>query len=148
MHDAVLQAHEHQAYPFDKLVDLLGVKRDPSRAPIHQVVFNLQNNPTWGPMELDAEPSAPPLDAHSRTAKWDLNLALLGGAEGMAVSMEYCTALFDRSSIAAMIARFAHILEAVAADSSLRLLDIPLGPTSAPGRADGAAGEDADTFSF
>src|SRR5262249_54837762 len=37
------EAYEHQAYPFDRLVDELDLQRDPSRSPMFDVVVVMQN---------------------------------------------------------------------------------------------------------
>ncbi len=60
--EAALGAFANQDYPFDRLVDTLQVQRDPSMAPLVQVLFNLVNAPIgdiqlyglkWEPFEVD-----------------------------------------------------------------------------------------------
>jgi non-ribosomal peptide synthetase component F len=147
VNDAVLDAHEHQAYPFERLVDLIGANRHHDRAPVYQVVFNLQNNPTWGSFALDDPRTAAMPQAHSGTAKWDLNLTMIGGASGMFASIEYNNDLFVGDSIARMADRFLRILAAVQQDMAIALLAIPLdgetGTLTPPAEAD-----HADDFDF
>jgi Condensation domain len=147
IHDAVLDAHEHQAYPFERLVDLIGANRRHDRAPVYQVVFNLQNNPTWGAFVIDDPSTASTPQAHSGTAKWDLNLTMAGGASGMLASIEYNKDLFAHDSIARMADRFLRILAAVKQDMAMTLLAIPLdGDSATPGRP--AEADDGDDFDF
>ncbi|WP_244251328.1 condensation domain-containing protein [Bacillus amyloliquefaciens] len=40
---AALEAYEHQDYPFEELVERLGVQRDMSRNPLFDAMFILQN---------------------------------------------------------------------------------------------------------
>jgi Condensation domain len=123
---AVLDAHEHQAYPFERLVDLIGANRHHDRAPVYQVVFNLQNNPTWGAFVMDDPSTASSPQAHSGTAKWDLNLTMAGGAAGMLASIEYNKDLFAHDSIARMADRFLRILTAVRHNMAMTILAVPL----------------------
>jgi hypothetical protein len=126
VNDTVLEAHDHQAYPFDRLIALVGADRRHDRTPVYQVVFNLQNNPTWDSLAIeDLGTSAMP-QSHSGTAKWDLNLTMAGNASGMIASIEYDKQIFAAASVAQMAARFSQILAAVQRNTALTLLDIPL----------------------
>jgi hypothetical protein len=46
VHDSVLDASEHQDYPFEKLVDLVRPDRSLVQSPLFQTAFILQNTPT------------------------------------------------------------------------------------------------------
>lgn len=147
VNDTVLEAHDHQSYPFDRLIALVGANRRNDRAPVYQVVFNLQNNPTWGSLVIDdLGPGAMP-QSHSGTAKWDLNLTMAGDTGGMLASIEYNSQLFAAGSVAQMASRFSQILTAVQKDTTIALLDIPLeGSGSVPTANAGADG--AGDFDF
>ena len=131
INNTVLDAHEHQAYPFERLVDLIGANRYDDRAPIYQVVFNLQNNPTWSAFALDDLSAVSAPKAHSGTAKWDLNLTMAAGISRMLACIEYNTDLFAADSIAGMADRFLRLLAAVGQDIHKPLLGIPLDGESA-----------------
>ena len=95
--EGVLEAFARQDVPFEKLVEELRPVRDPSRSPLFQVLFSLQNTP------------APPLCApglvlepeilENRTAKLDLSLLVVDGGPPMAATLEYSTDLFDAATV-------------------------------------------------
>jgi hypothetical protein len=139
--EVTLAAYDHQDLPFEKLVEELAPERDLSHTPLCQVVFNLQNAPTWA----RAEGGLPAIAPHSGTAKFDLNLTMSETAGGLQGAFEYNTDLFAEPTIARMRDHLAIILEAVAADPGVHLLDIPL----QAGRAASAAPADAsESFAF
>ncbi|HEU0079345.1 MAG TPA: condensation domain-containing protein, partial [Longimicrobiaceae bacterium] len=122
--DASFAAFAHQDLPFEKIVEELKPERDPSRPPLFQVTFALQNAPG------DAMES-PGLEwggwrAEGRTAKYDLSLVLVDVPEGLAGILEYNTDLFERATAQRMIAQLRTVLEAVAADPAVRVGDLPL----------------------
>ncbi|MEP6932459.1 MAG: amino acid adenylation domain-containing protein [Nitrospirota bacterium] len=72
--EACLEAYAHQETPFEKLVEVLQPRRDVGRAPIFQVMFDLQNAPS---SELDVQSlEFLPLEVDSRTAKFDLSMTV------------------------------------------------------------------------
>src|SRR5215467_7408855 len=72
--EGVLQAHDHQDVPFEKLVDALQPKRDRSHTPIFQVMFAFMNTPEQA-MQMP-ETSLLTLKYESRMAEFDLTLNL------------------------------------------------------------------------
>ncbi|MCP5052936.1 MAG: hypothetical protein GY940_37555, partial [bacterium] len=69
---ASIRAFEHQDYPFDALVEKLNMQRDPSRNPVFDAFFILQN------MAVDETGTGTlkliPHDVEFKTAKFDLSL--------------------------------------------------------------------------
>ena len=79
VHQVVLQAHENQEIPIEKIVERLFKERDPSRNPLFQVMFSFHDSPVPN-MEL------PGLRGdyrviHNGTAKTDINVVCLPRAE-------------------------------------------------------------------
>ncbi|MDB4970229.1 MAG: tycC2 [Myxococcales bacterium] len=107
-----LGGYAHQAVPFERLVDALGVERDLSRNPLFQVMFILQNAPL-GQLEL-AGLTLEPLLLESNTAKFDLTLSIEERGDELAGSFEYATDLFDARTVAQMAQRFEMLLAQIA----------------------------------
>ncbi|AFE10581.1 Long-chain-fatty-acid--CoA ligase [Corallococcus coralloides DSM 2259] len=107
--DDALGAYAHQHLPFEKLVDALQVERDPSRTPLLQVLFALQNAPA-SQLQLP-DVTVTPLTLDTRTSKFDLFLALEESSDGLVGTLEYATALFDAATIVRMADHFHRLLE-------------------------------------
>ncbi len=125
-----LDALEHQALPFEKLIAELQVERVPGYPPLYQVVFNFQNasliesdNPS-AEGETLAQGDFPLV--HSMTSKVDLNLTITQNGSSVSGGVEYNTDLFDPATIHDMLAHFKMIAETIAADPSIPLMDIRL----------------------
>ncbi|MFO0758294.1 MAG: non-ribosomal peptide synthase/polyketide synthase [Byssovorax sp.] len=119
-----LGAYAHQEVPFERLVQELSPGRDLSRAPLFQVLFSLQNAPGEA-LEL------PGLDRRSwgvenTTSKFDLSILLAEGDQGIFGSVIYSLDLFDAATIDRWIGHLQILLEALAADPSLPVGDLPL----------------------
>ena len=119
-----LEAYEHQDLPFEKLVEELRPERDPSRSPLFQVMFVLQNMPRTA-LEL-AGVTVTPLEVDSGTAKFDLTLSMAEAAGALAATLEYNTDLFDHDAIERMVGHFRILLEGIVANPEQRLSELPL----------------------
>jgi hypothetical protein len=125
-----LDAFEHQALPFEKLVHELNVERVPGYPPLYQVVFNFQNasliessNPLAEGETMNNEDFP---FVHSNTSKVDLNLTVTQNGSRISGGIEYNTDLFERETIENMMSHFRIIAENIVADPSIPLMDIPL----------------------
>jgi non-ribosomal peptide synthase protein (TIGR01720 family) len=98
-----VDALSNQDVPFEKLVDELGVERSLSWSPVFQVMFISQQARPAPALPAGLQVETIP-GTETGTTKFDLTLAIAEREDGLAVSLEYDTALFD----AATIERFAN----------------------------------------
>lgn len=122
--EVTLGAYEHQDVPFEKVVEDLQPTRTSSYATLFQVMFELQNVPLAA-QEL-AKLTVSPVEIENATAKFELSLCLREGVQGLSGYLEYNTDLFEASTIERFVGHFQKLLEAVVADPSQRIADLPL----------------------
>ncbi|WP_030675466.1 amino acid adenylation domain-containing protein, partial [Streptomyces rimosus] len=119
---ATLAAYEHDALPFDHLVEELNPRRSLARHPLFQVMLAWQSVPDAA-FALGPRATARMTAVPSGTAKFDLTLNAgeqPGG--GIGGFFEFRTDLFDRATVQALADRLTRLLTA-AADTP----DTPLG---------------------
>src|SRR5262249_40917660 len=123
--ETVLQAFANRDVPFERVVDAVQPRRDPSRPPVFQVNFLYQRDFVQ-PFEasgltLTAIPSVSP------GAIYDLNFFLVERAEGLRASCEYNTDLYEAGTIRRLLRQFQTLLEGIDAAPGRRLSQLPLG---------------------
>jgi amino acid adenylation domain-containing protein len=132
-------ALEHQEYPFARLVQRLRPARDPSRSPVFQAMFTLQQGHGTDTAKLtafamnvagsrlpwaDLTIESVPLEQH--IAQFDLSLTV-GEVEGrLHATFDYCTALFDADFVRTMARSFEELLRGAVATPSCPLGELPL----------------------
>ncbi len=104
-----LEAYAHQDLPFEKLVEELKPKRDLSRTPIFQVVFNLQNSPMPN-LEIP-DLKIIPLQIDSGVSQFDLSLMMIKAEGQYNCTVEYNSDLFTPATIKRMFDSFQLMLE-------------------------------------
>ncbi len=119
-----LSAYAHQDLPFEKLVQELHPERDMSRSPLFQVMLVLQNAPQQA-LELPGL-TLSVFETKSRTAKFDLMMTIVEGADGLTGELEYDTDLFDAITIKRMLGHFQTLLQSVVAQPDQRLAEYSL----------------------
>lgn len=122
--EVTLNAYNNQDVPFEKLVEVLHVERDPSRSPLFQVMFVLQNMELELPVMDGLTVEAAAIDA--ATAKFDLRLTLYDKQDGLSGNVEYNTDLFEAATISRLLAHYRNVLEAVVRNPGLRLSEVPV----------------------
>ncbi|MDB5370363.1 MAG: non-ribosomal peptide synthetase, partial [Roseomonas sp.] len=116
-------AISHPAPPFDELVGIAGVARDPSRSPLFDVMVTL------------AEPTAPlmlpmldvtPLTGIEDSAQFDLTFRFQRDAAGLSLDIAYATDIFGESRIARIAGWLLALAQAATTDPERPLAQLPL----------------------
>jgi len=136
----VTSALEHQAWPFDHLVDELQLPRDTSRSPLFDVVVVMQNH------------EAPALDLDGATvrewpvetglAKFGLTFEFAETAQGLDGVLEYNTSWFEPATAARMVGHLQALLASAGRTPHRAVSELPIdGPGADAGsrRLRGAA---------
>jgi amino acid adenylation domain-containing protein len=122
--EVALQAYVHQDLPFEKLVEELKPERTLSHMPLFQVLIAFQNAPepklTLPALELQDFSLA------GQTAKFDLSLYIGESNEGLRLTFEYNTDLFNPSTIEQLARHFETLLAGIVANPDQRINDLPL----------------------
>ncbi len=135
--EVTLGAYTHQDLPFEKLVEELNPPRSLSNTPLFQVMFSFLDTPMT---ELEiAGLHFRPIDAHNKSAKFDLNVVVVTPVEQrvslqvdgparheVTVLWEYNTDIFDESTIVRLSSHYRNLLEAILSDAKTRVSDLPL----------------------
>ncbi|MBT6277027.1 MAG: amino acid adenylation domain-containing protein, partial [Chromatiales bacterium] len=112
--DTAVAAYQHQAYPFDLLVEEVSTHRDVGRNPLFDVMVLLAQSDTDFTSVTDLDVSA--FSVESRESRFDLTFAF-GVAKGtLGLSLEYCSELFDRDWIEHVVKHLRTLLRAVILD--------------------------------
>jgi amino acid adenylation domain-containing protein len=125
--ETALGAFSNQDLPFEKLVEELNPDRQLSFPPLAQVSFVL--NAVDGPLQLTGL-QAGRVPGARRTTKFDLGLFAAETSEGLRLSVEYSTDLFDETTIERILSHYENLVGSALAQpalpvSELRLLDEP-----------------------
>jgi non-ribosomal peptide synthetase component F len=122
--ETTLEAYAHQDVPFEKLVDALKPERQLSVNPLFQVALTLQNAPLpplrLPGLVLDAQP------VDTRTSKTDLSLLVTEVPQGLRVTAEYNTDLFEPGSIQRLLSHLRTLLEGAVSTPDQRIFALPL----------------------
>ncbi|WP_343123113.1 amino acid adenylation domain-containing protein, partial [Xanthomonas sp. NCPPB 1128] len=120
----VLDAQSHQDLPFDQVVEAVKPPRNPSHTPVFQTLLAWQTQDE-GQLSLPGI-KATAVDATLRTAQFELTLGLRETAQGIEGSLNYATALFDRTTVARYAGYWQRLLTAMAADDTAPVSALPV----------------------
>ena len=110
-----ITAQMYQDLPFEKLVNELKIKKDTSRHPIFQVLFNFGEFGNNNILDLTnisgfLEPYKPSIQINN-TAQFDLSIFIDDSQDVLRGSFNYATSLFDEITILKFIQTYVHILK-------------------------------------
>ncbi|MBB5624254.1 hypothetical protein HDE69_005352, partial [Pedobacter cryoconitis] len=113
------EAYEHQAYPFDELIEVLHLQRDTSRSALFDVMVVLQNNEgnSNKTQKLGDLVVSTYQGAENLTSKFDLIFGFAESTEGIQFSIGYNSDIFTAETVS----RFASHLEQL----MVAVLDFP-----------------------
>ncbi len=119
-----LEAYDHQDLPFERIVDELQPERDPSRNPLFQVMFAVQNAPRED-MSLPGLTMAP-FSLPITQTRFDLECHVREQAEGLSVVLMYNTDLFDAVTIEQLGRHYRRVLAELVRGPEQRLSQLCL----------------------
>ena len=107
----MLEAFVHDGVPFDRLVEELAPRRDPSRTPLVQALVVLQN----ALVRTRAVRTASANDLPRPSARFDLLVEFVPPGDALVMALEYNTDLFDAATVARMAGHLETLLDGIAA---------------------------------
>lgn len=127
LRETAFNAYTHQAYPFDMLVDELGLERDISRAPLFDIVVTLENTaddlyPEMNDIEISEVVLKPGL------SKLDLHFVFRETSEGLYLKLEYSRELYDEDRMLRMMQHLECLMLSVARDPETTLARLNILP--------------------
>ncbi|MEH2059372.1 MAG: amino acid adenylation domain-containing protein [Nostoc sp.] len=119
----VLNAQDHQDYPFPLLVEQLQPVRNPSFSPLYQVAFICDRS--HQSIDIDGL-ILESIISESKGAAFDITLTILEEPASLKGTWNYNTDLFDDNAIARMMGHFVTLLEAIVANPQQRIDQLPM----------------------
>ncbi len=122
--ETVLDAFAHAEVPFDRVVDAVVTERDPARTPLVQAMMVLQTMP-W---QKDADATGLRVaasDLPRQDAQFELTLEFWEKPQGMRMSLNYNTDLFDAATIRRMADHLLTVLAVMAERPDRPLSQMP-----------------------
>ncbi|MDB9527422.1 amino acid adenylation domain-containing protein [Oscillatoria sp. CS-180] len=126
--EVALAAYAHQDVPFEQVVEALRPERSLDHAPLFQVALTLQNTP-MGQLESPGLSFAP-LETPNIHTRFDLVLLMHETETALSGVWEYDRDLFEASTIQRMADHFQSLLEAIVAQPTQLISDLPFLSTS------------------
>jgi iturin family lipopeptide synthetase A len=120
--DLLLEAYEHQAYPFSSMINNLRSGRDFKDFPLISIAFNLERSANVDMFALEADLYPQPISF----VPFDLNLNAteIGGA--IVLDWDYNSDLFRRETIERIADNFSTLLEDVVTNPKQRIIDLQI----------------------
>ena len=120
-----LKAYENQSYQFEELIEKLDVRRDTSRNPLFDVMFNIVDTITREDVKLE-DIILKPYNTGSRISKFDMTLNAMENEDKVYFSIEYCTKLFKKETIERLSNHCIKVLESIVNNGEIKLCEIDL----------------------
>ncbi|HVI46388.1 MAG TPA: amino acid adenylation domain-containing protein [Chitinophaga sp.] len=114
----VLDAHENQDIPFNKVVEAVAGNRDGGDNPLMHIIFGLQNIPVASQLRLgDATVAYEPVARHTSIA--DITWTVEDRPHGITIEVEYASDLFKAATVQRMIRHYINLLQQVTLNAAV-----------------------------
>ncbi len=123
MKQTVLAGFDHQNYTYGRLVRKLALRRDPSRLPLTEILFNLErigDGLCFDGIEAEIDPNP------KSFVNFDLFLNVLELKDGLVIDCDYDTRLFEEETIARWLGHYELLLEGMVANVDQPISKLPL----------------------
>lgn len=114
-------AYDYQDYPYGKLLKKLNVKRDPSRSPLVEAVFNVDQSVSgqkFFDLDMEVKPN------HNQSSKFDVTMDVTEGPGELVLDCEYNTNLFSEGSARLWMVQYESVLRTVAARPDISIAEL------------------------
>jgi amino acid adenylation domain-containing protein/non-ribosomal peptide synthase protein (TIGR01720 family) len=118
----VLDAYEHQAYPFQRLLKRIDLPRDASRLPLVAVTFTIERAARCRFPGLETEL----VSNNNGGSKFELFLTVVETDDGLVFDCEYNAYLFVPATLERWLGHLRQLLSSMVEAPHARLLDLPL----------------------
>ncbi|WP_434301843.1 non-ribosomal peptide synthetase, partial [Clostridium botulinum] len=120
-----LEAYENQSYQLEALVEKLDIRRDTSRNPLFDVMFNMIDTVTGRDIKLE-DIILKVYNNGSKISKFDLTLNALESNKKLNFTIEYCSKLFKKETIESLSSHYVRILDSIVSNKEIKLCKIDL----------------------
>ncbi|MCJ8174436.1 amino acid adenylation domain-containing protein [Clostridium botulinum] len=120
-----LKAYENQSYQLEALVEKLDVRRDTSRNPLFDVMFNMVDTVTRVDIKLD-DIVLKTYSNENKVSKFDLTLNALEIDEKLSFTIDYCSKLFKKETIERLSRHYIRVLNNIVNNVEIKLSEIDL----------------------
>jgi amino acid adenylation domain-containing protein len=124
--EACLETVANADLPFERIVEEVQPERDQRRTPLFQALLSLLTGVRPAASGLAPGVAVSRLPVATRSAKFDLELALVDEDGRFFGALEYDTDIFDPSTVARLAGHLANLLAAVARDPQTPVSALPL----------------------
>ncbi|PTX61363.1 fengycin family lipopeptide synthetase D [Kordia periserrulae] len=124
----LLNAYTHQEYPFDQLVEQLGLKRDTSRSPLFDVMVALQNQQQLGNFKEQSlgELTVDAYEIERTAAQFDITYTFVEVDEELFLEVQYNTDVYDTTFIKSSCEHLELIFEQYLEDATQKINSIDI----------------------
>lgn len=119
----LFDAFDHQETSLGEIVQALRMPRDPSRLPLVEVIFNYSSY--FSDLELEGC-TVTTHENRRRAIYYDMFFNIIESDGHFTIDWDYCSDLFDESTIERWVGHYSELLKAVVGDSRHAIGDLPL----------------------